>query len=126
MKDKSSGVNSNEIWRLSPGCSRTFANRLSRFKGGRHAREVFVQVQLNDFLAGAGAAVLHRYIHAYGLAPQSRGRSNAQIGGRRNSCSSTPIQIRIARVQHFPFCRIFPFEYFVVVSEETIRPAGDT
>src|SRR2546422_1794158 len=34
MKDKSSEVNSKESWRLSPGCSKTFANRLSRFKGG--------------------------------------------------------------------------------------------
>src|SRR5690242_2315027 len=34
MKDKSSGVNSKETFRLSPGCSITFANHLSRFNGG--------------------------------------------------------------------------------------------
>ena len=34
MKDKSSGANSKETFRLSPGCSITFANRLSRFIGG--------------------------------------------------------------------------------------------
>src|SRR6266581_3370871 len=34
IKDKSSDVNSKETWRLSPGWSKSFANRFSRFKGG--------------------------------------------------------------------------------------------
>src|SRR5260370_41741031 len=34
IKDKSSGVNSKDTRRLSPGCSETFANRFSLFLGG--------------------------------------------------------------------------------------------
>src|SRR5260370_40811628 len=34
IKDKSSGVNSKDARRLSPGCSKTFANRFSLLLGG--------------------------------------------------------------------------------------------
>jgi len=120
MKDKSSDVNSNETWRLSPAAA-NFPNRLSRFKGGVTLAKRSSS-KLNDFLAGAGAAVLHRHIHASASLRKPRPEQRADRC-KRNSCSSTRSKFEIARVQHFPFCRIFPSNT-CGRSEETIRPAG--
>src|SRR6267378_8088444 len=57
-----------------------FCESLETLQRWRHARKALVQIQLNDFLAGAATAVFHRHFNVYSSASRSHGWSNAQIG----------------------------------------------
>src|SRR5258708_7227022 len=93
------------------GLEQNFREALEPFQRRRYARNAFVQVQLNDFLAAAAAAVFHRHVHAHGLVPRSRGRCNVQIGIGESPIAQPRSEFDLRRAHHFPFPSILPSQY---------------